>query len=214
MGLDVTMDAAAGWTAILPVKALADAKSRLHVPAAPSLALAFLSDALAAVAATPTVSEIIVATSDPGVADIANAAGATVVDDTGHPGINAAAAHAARSRPATGGVVVMVSDLPCLTSPALATALRLATLHRTAFLPDLAGDGTTMWFSQDGVVATAFGPQSRAAHTALGCVDLATRHPVNTASLRAARCDVDTVAALDEARALGVGPATAAALRA
>jgi len=200
-------DDASGWSAVIPVKALDAAKSRMSaaVPAG-ELAFAFFADTLAAVTACPTVSEVLVATEDARVGAWARATGCQVVPDGAHPGINAAVAWAAEHRRATGGVAVVVSDLPCLTPAALASVLREAAGHGTSFLADADGTGTAMWFSSDGrEIATCFGVDSRAAHVRAGAVDLARSRPDLTDSWTSARRDVDTATALLSAVDEGLG---------
>lgn len=214
--------AAGGWAVILPVKGLTAAKSRLAAGAQPAgeLALAFFLDAMSAALATPRVERVIVATGDDRVRASAEAAGALVIDDAGHPGINAAARWAAEcwagtSNSTAGNMAVMVSDLPCLTPEALDAALELAEAHPTSFVADLDGTGTTLWCSTSGhAVDPHFGVQSRSAHVAAGAVDLVTAHPSACARLEPARCDVDTEAALARAQGLRPGPASLAVLSA
>jgi 2-phospho-L-lactate guanylyltransferase len=202
MGLDVPVPA---WTVVLPVKGLGEAKSRLAVDGS-GVARAFLVDVLAAAAGCSQVAEVVVATHDPAVGALARNAGARVFDDSGHPGINAAAAQAA-SR-ARGPVAVVVSDLPCLTSDDLSAVLVAAADHERAFVRDADGTGTTMLLAVDpNRLRPAFGPGSAAAHEATGAVDLAATH-----AWPRARRDVDTAEALADAVALGVGPATRSVL--
>lgn len=209
------MDPVATWTVVIPVKALPAAKSRLAVGAPAALALAFLRDTLAAVLATPAVARVVVVTSDETVTQVARDLGALVVDDSLHPGINAAARHGAESAIPGTATAVVVSDLPCLRPETLTIALGAAGLHPCAFLADLEGIGTTMWFGGvDAPVAPRFGRDSRAAHADSGAVDLVAAHPDLAEPLTAARLDIDTADALEHARAVGVGAATAAALAA
>ena len=210
-------DAPHAWSVVLPVKVLSAAKSRLAagVPAPGELALAFFLDALAAAVETPRVGRVVVATSDDRVRASAESLGAVVIDDDGHPGINAAAqwgaAHCGHGR----GVAVIVSDLPCLTPLSLETALAAAEQHATSFLADLDGTGTTIWCATaPNAVDPHFGSDSRSAHLASGAVDLVAEHTEALQDLERARCDVDTDQALQRARDLGVGPATLAALSA
>lgn len=199
----------------MPVKMLSVAKSRLvDADAAPAeLALAFFTDTLTAVAATAAVTDIVVVTADAQVRRIAEEAGARVVDDAEHPGINAAAAAGAACATAGNGIAVLVSDLPCLSPGALSTALDLAACHPTCFVADADGTGTTMWFTRvDAPVITRFGPDSRAAHADAGAVDLVDRHPEHVDTLAPARLDIDTSSALERAVTTGVGTATANAL--
>lgn len=195
---------------IIPVKALSRAKTRLVSPDSgnASLAFAFFQDALAAVTASADVRSTVVATNDPVVAAWASEQGADVVDDSAADGINAAATHAARTLGLSGPVAVVVSDLPCLIPAALDAVLELAAAHRSSFVRDAAGSGTTMWLSTDGAVDSRFGPESAAAHAAAGAVDLVTSS--TTPLLALARRDVDTSDDLATARALGVGRYTAA----
>lgn len=196
---------------IIPVKALTRAKTRLGSaePANAALALAFFQDALSAVQSTAAVRSTVVATSDPVVAAWAAERGAVMVDDSSADGINAAAAHAARMVAVDGPVAVVVSDLPCLTAPAVDAVLSLARHHRSSFVRDAAGSGTTMWMSTDGAIDSRFGPESAAAHLGAGATDLiAAAEP---AILALARRDVDTSDDLAAARTLGVGRYTAAA---
>ena len=207
----------AEWTVVIPVKALPHAKTRLagDVDTPADLAVAFLRDTLAAVRITPSVARIVVVTADPVVAGLAEGAGATVVDDSAHPGINPAARHGAERRSPGSAIAVIVSDLPCLTPAALTAALEAAAGHAHAFLADLDGTGTTMWFADaDAPVEPRFGQHSRAAHADAGDVDLVAVHPALGDPLLPARLDIDTVAALDLAVTVGVGAATTEALAA
>ena len=222
MGLDEAVappetDATSTWSVVFPVKVLAAAKSRLAAgtPAPGELALAFFLDALAAAVATPRVGQVVVATSDARVRASAESVGAVVIDDASHPGINAAARWAAAHCDDGRGVAVLVSDLPCLTPQSLETALRAAEGHATSFLADLDGTGTTLWCATaPHAVDPHFGIDSRQAHRRAGAVDLVAEHPAAVAELEPARRDVDTDSALQRARAVGVGPATAATLSA
>lgn len=214
MGLDAAVGA---WTVVMPVKVLSAAKTRLtDTDAAPAaLALAFFTDTLSAVLATPAVAGAVVVTADARVRLLAESAGAVVVDDAAHPGINAAAQWGASHRVDGTGSAVVVSDLPSLTPAALTAALGLAGLSPTSFLADADDTGTTMWFAApDQPIDPRFGPHSRRAHRESGAVDLVIAHTEHTAALWAARLDIDTADALERALAAGVGPATTHALTA
>lgn len=209
------MSADRRWTAIVPVKDFRAAKSRLRAAEVPSdlLARAFLEDLLGVLSTSSTITEVLVATHDAAVEDVAAAAGATTVDDRAHPGINAAAAHAASLRRPGTGVAVFVSDLPCLTGSAVAQVLDLACAHRTSFVADADGTGTSVWLSPEGAgLPSHFGSASRQAHIAAGAVDLVQAHPDAAPLLLSARLDVDTAPALERAVAHGVGPRSAALL--
>ncbi|MHB1213130.1 MAG: 2-phospho-L-lactate guanylyltransferase, partial [Candidatus Nanopelagicales bacterium] len=205
------------WTVVMPVKSLSLSKTRLdpgRVGAGESRALAFFLDTAGAVRCTDAVDRVVVASADPVVAAAAQALGCAVIDDEGHPGINAAAAWAGSRIGASSGTAVIVSDLPCLTPDALAAVLGAVPGTGTAFVPDASGAGTTMWMAAGSApVDRRFGPESAAAHRAAGAVDLAEAAGPH-ASIAAARRDVDTDADLAAAVALGVGPHTRAILAA
>jgi 2-phospho-L-lactate guanylyltransferase len=202
------------WAVVIPVKQLAAAKSRIDardVPSVEALALAFLQDTATAALACRSVAQVLVATSDERVSAWATAHGCTVVNDNGYPGINAAARHAAGYADDGLGVAVMVSDLPCLTPAGLTAVLVAAAPFAASFLADAPGAGTTIWAASPGVaVDPSFGPDSRRAHVMAGAVDLVAGH-AGSADWRTARRDIDTVADLEDARLIGLGPATLAA---
>lgn len=188
-----------GWSVIVPVKRLDEAKSRFtdsyDDPAL--LAQAFLEDVLDIVAMVPRVRRTIVTTSDSRAAAIAIEHGAMIVDDSDSPGINAAAAQASHQRAAHTAVAVLVSDLPWLTAPALDTALSLGEEHETSFIADHDGLGTTLWMSAStSGQSSHFGRGSRDAHARSGAVDLIAVHPHRAAELDPVRRDADTANAL------------------
>lgn len=205
-------DATDGWTAIIPVKPLSLAKSRLRVPGVDvaDLALAFLNDVLTATTGTARIAETLVVSADPSVAQAASARGATPVDDTGHDGINAAARWAASRRTGSGGLLVVVADLACLTATSLGRVLAAAEEHRASFVADAEGTGTSMWLARDPTAqGPHFGPDSRAEHRASGAFDLVAAAAGGVGPWLPARLDVDTPADLDRARILGLGAAAA-----
>ena len=80
----MTESARYGWTVLLPVKVLAQAKSRLAVLAGDrrhELALALASDTVSAVAACPQVARVIVVTSDPLAGSRLSALGAQIIPE-------------------------------------------------------------------------------------------------------------------------------------
>lgn len=224
----MTDSARFSWTVLLPVKVLAQAKSRLAVLAGDrrhELALALASDTVAAVVACPQVARVIVVTSDPvagprlsrlgariipeaprAAADRTQAAGASP-DGTQHP-LNAALLHgaavAARRWPGT-GLAALTADLPALRPAELTAALRAASdAAGSAFVPDAAGLGTTMYaVGPGGEFRPMYGGASRARHAASGALELALE------GIAGLRQDVDTPDDLRAAVALGVGPRTA-----
>ncbi|MDP1876517.1 MAG: 2-phospho-L-lactate guanylyltransferase [Actinomycetota bacterium] len=207
----------ASWTVVMPVKSLSLSKTRLdpdRVGAGESRALAFFLDTASAALCTDAVARVVVASADPVIAAAAGALGCDVVDDDGHPGINAAAAWAATVLGVSADTAVIVSDLPCLTPSALTAVLRAVPETGASFVPDASGTGTTMWIAAGSVpIDCEFGPDSAAAHRAAGAVDLADETGPH-APIASARRDVDTDADFAAALALGVGPHTRALLEA
>lgn len=194
-----------GWGVVLPLKLLAQAKTRLGAygeVGRAELALAFASDVVEAVLACPVVHRVLVVTDDPHAAEVLARPGAQVVPDRPAGGLNGALEHGEvllrRWNPAL-GIAALAADLPALRPDDLAAAL--AAVRVRGFVPDTAGLGTTMLAAAGAPLAPAFGPGSGARHRASGADEL--RAP------DALRRDVDTPADLQEALRLGVGPCTA-----
>jgi 2-phospho-L-lactate guanylyltransferase len=186
------------WTAVVPIRSWTTGKSRLDLSDADREAVsrAFALDVIDVLLSSPDVDEVVVVTSDDDVR--ASLDGCTFVDDPG-TGLNDAVAAGATSR---SRVVVVPSDLPCLTVETLAEVLRLADAHVHSFCTDADGDGTTLVVSHDpSSLLTSYGDGAAAAHRAAGLVPL-------PAAPAEARRDVDTVTHLREAQALGVGQRT------
>ena len=219
----MTESARYGWTVLLPVKVLAQAKSRLAQLAGErrhALALALASDTVAAAAACPEVARVIVVTSDSVAGPRLSALGALIVpeaaggvapapsaDGSQRP-LNAAllgGAAVAAARWPESGLAALTADLPALRPAELARALRAASdAGRPAFVPDAAGVGTTLYAVLPGREFTPmYGGASRARHAAGGAVELALD------GIAGLRQDVDTPDDLRAAVALGVGPRTA-----
>lgn len=201
------------WTLVIPLKPLVRAKSRLSDTASdglrPHLALAFAQDTVAAAAACRAVCDVVVVTNDALAGRELSVLGAGIVPDTPTAGLNAALAHAAavvrRECPRT-AVAALNADLPALRSDELARVLDAAGNWPRAFLADSAGTGTTLLAAAPGTeLRPAFGPASRARHTASGAVEL------TLSGVDSVRQDVDTGDDLRAALALGVGTHTAAA---
>jgi 2-phospho-L-lactate/phosphoenolpyruvate guanylyltransferase len=226
----MTEPARYGWTVLLPVKVLAQAKSRLAVLAGErrhEIALAVAADTVSAVVACSEVARVIVVTSDPVAGPTLRSLGARVIpeaprgarrrDDQAGPRsnpdgsqhqLNAAllrgAAVALRRWPGT-GLAALTADLPALRPAELAEALRaVADTGGAAFVPDAAGLGTTMYAVVPGAeFRPMYGGASRARHAAGGATELALD------DIAGLRQDVDTPDDLRAAVALGVGPRTA-----
>ncbi|MEU2585115.1 2-phospho-L-lactate guanylyltransferase [Streptomyces avermitilis] len=201
------------WTLVVPLKALARAKSRLADTAGdglrPGLALAFAQDTVAAALASAAVRDVAVVTGDVVAGRELAALGARIVADEPAGGLNAALAHAAavvRSWRPDSGVAALNADLPALRPAELARVLEAAVEFPRAFLPDAAAIGTTLLAAAPGrELLPAFGTDSRARHRASGAVEL------GLGRVDSVRQDVDTGDDLRAALALGVGPRTAAA---
>ncbi|MEV0640324.1 2-phospho-L-lactate guanylyltransferase [Streptomyces sp. NPDC050619] len=201
------------WTLVIPLKALARAKSRLsdtaHDGLRPGLALAFAQDTVAAALACPSVKDVAVVTNDALAGRELGAMGARIVPDEPSGGLNAALAHAeavVRTTRPQSAVAALNADLPALRPLELARVLDAATEFPRAFLPDAAAIGTTLLAAIAGrELRPLFGTDSRARHRASGAAELA------LAAVDSVRQDVDTGDDLRAALALGVGPRTAAA---
>ncbi|MDD7941201.1 2-phospho-L-lactate guanylyltransferase [Actinomycetospora lutea] len=212
---------------VVPVKELRRAKSRLAPAVADlpgddadreqahhALALALARDTLAAARSARRVGRLVVVTTES--AERLGGAGEPreVVHDEGG-GLNAAVrageAHLRRGRHdrEARAVAALQADLPSLRPEELDDALaRAAALFAggadAAVVADHDGTGTTLLIAAPGrALRPRFGPGSARAHVRGGAVALDGHWP-------GLRSDVDTVADLGRARALGTGPATRA----
>jgi 2-phospho-L-lactate guanylyltransferase len=202
----MTDSAQIAWSVLMPVKVLAQAKSRLAGLAGPrrgELALALALDTATAVLGCGEVARVIVITDD----QVAGAAlaglGALVVPDEPRDGLNAAlrhgAAHATSRWPGS-GTAALSADLPALRPAEIGRALRAAAAWPSAFVADAAGDGTTLYTAAPGAAfEPAFGLASRSRHAAGGAAEL------DLDGIPGLRRDVDTPADLRGAVALGLG---------
>jgi 2-phospho-L-lactate guanylyltransferase len=199
------------WSLVIPVKVLAHAKTRLAIIAGPyraDLALAMAADTVAAGLACPAVAHVLVVTDDERAAALLAGLGAEVAPDLPGQGLNPALRHgaevAARRWPGT-GTAALAADLPALRPAELGHALREAAAWPTAFLPDAAGTGTTLYAARPGVpFLPRFGQGSAASHRATGAAELP------GSGLASVRRDVDAASDLRAAAELGLGPRTAA----
>ncbi len=206
----MTDNALTTWSVLMPVKVLAEAKSRLAGLAGPrrgELALALACDTVTAVLGADAAARVIVITDDQVAGASLAALGALVVPDEPRDGLNAAlrhgAAHAAARWPGS-GMAALSADLPALRPEQIGQALRAAAAWPTAFVADAAGDGTTLYTAAPGAAfRPAFGLASRARHAAGGAVEL------DLDGIPGLRRDVDTPSDLRGAVALGLGPHSA-----
>jgi 2-phospho-L-lactate guanylyltransferase len=199
------------FAAIVPIRSWTTGKSRLGLDDGQraSLARAFALDVVEVLKESPDIARVLVVTSDDDVRAAMD--GVDVVPDDGRSqddAVSRGCEHAVAG--GSRAVVVVPSDLPCLTAAALAEVVRMNVSmpggHAHAFCPDSEGDGTSIVVSRDASsLVTAYGPGSAAAHESAGLV------PLLEAPLQARR-DVDTLAHLREAESMGVGPRTAAAI--
>ncbi len=188
--------------AVVPAKLGAAVKTRLGAILSPAarheLARAMLSDVLAALAGVRALAGTAVVTRDDAVAAIATAHGATALRETQGGGLNAAVGEAiARCRAAgASGVVVVMGDLPCLTTEEIELVLERLPERGVVAVPSLDGSGTNVLALRppDALPATCFGPDSLRRHRAAasaGGVELV------TCVVQGAALDVDTAADLD-----------------
>lgn len=199
-------------TAVVPVKRLASAKSRLAVPEndRQALALAFAVDTISSLLDSALVVDVLVVASDPPAVRRLQSLGVRVVADPG-TGLGGAIAGGIRAattwRPGTGTAVVP-ADLPCLRATDVTQVVSQALATQGAFVPDRSGAGTTLVIHPAGCHArTRYGPASAAAHRAIGLQAL------HDAPVRA-RHDVDTLDDLEAAASLGAGAETLAVVQA
>lgn len=207
-------EAPLAWSLVVPVKVLAQAKSRLTGLAderRSRLALAMAGDTIAAAIRADVVAVVLVVTDDPEVAGTARDLGAIVLADEPAAGLNEAVRHGAgyaRDHWPDRGVAGLAADLPALCPGELTTALTAAARRGVAFVPDASGTGTTLYAAVPGAqFRPRFGTLSQRRHLADGAAEIATGRP-----LAGLRRDVDTIDDLRQAAALGLGPRTRAVL--
>ena len=200
----------AHWTAVIGVKRLSAAKSRLRGAVSDewhqALALAMVRDTVTAVLRSAEVGRLVVVTDDPAAAAAVTALGAEAVSDHPAAGLNAAFRYGADTVAGLAGPrVALAGDLPALTGADLGAALRMAV--RRSFVADAAGTGTVLLATPAGVpLEPRFGVGTAAAHAASGARALVSDWP-------GLRQDVDTPADLHEVLTLGAGAYTCALLR-
>jgi 2-phospho-L-lactate guanylyltransferase len=207
----MAVDTPLTWSVVIPVKVLAIAKSRLaglDDADRRALALAMAADTVAAAISCPLVGAVVVVSDDPAVAAEVSPLGAVATADTPGAGLNraltAGAEYAAERWPGH-GLAALLADLPALSARELTAALTPAAAEAQAFVADAAGSGTTLYTARQGKqFMPRFGPRSRTLHQQAGAIEL---NPPGIAGLRQ---DVDTLADLRAAAAIGLGRRTAA----
>jgi len=170
--------------------------------------MAMAADTVVAALAAPSVVRVVVVSDDELAVRRLSTLGAVVVPDAPDAGLNLALAHgiaAAREKSGDGPVATLSADLPALTGETLDAAL--AMVRRLAVVADSDGTGTTLLAAAAGVrLSPAYGSESFARHRASGAEDITEQ------VAQRLRLDVDTLADLQGAVALGVGSRTAAVL--
>jgi 2-phospho-L-lactate guanylyltransferase len=195
------------WTAIVPIKPWAIAKARLDLlpQHRKELARAFSLDIIDAVTSADRVGAVVIVSAERGVQALARTLNAAIVED--RPLLEAdplnravmLGAHWGRAMRPQSPVVVVPADLPAMSAAALDDALVQLEEHRSAFVPDRRGTGTTLLAARrPHQMRVAFGAASASEHRRLGHVPIASTDP-------AVRCDVDVLADLEAARSYGLG---------
>ncbi|HMZ15683.1 MAG TPA: 2-phospho-L-lactate guanylyltransferase [Mycobacterium sp.] len=200
---------------VIAVKRLADAKTRLAPVFAGGsrehVVLAMLLDTIAAARAVSALHSITIVTPDETAAAAARGLGAEVLPDPTpssdpDPLNSAILAAAAAVAGRTPNIAVLQGDLPALRSVELEEALTQGRSHRRSFVADRHGSGTAALFAFGSPLDPRFGADSAHRHRESGAVELTGPWP-------GLRCDIDTPEDLAAAERLGVGAATAEALR-
>jgi 2-phospho-L-lactate guanylyltransferase len=162
--------------AIIPVKRLSQAKRRL-APVLPAdarrqLVLVMLQEVLGALAKVEDIDAVLVVTPDDRVAEVARAAGATVLPESRAAGLNAAVKMGlayAHEHGAT-DALVLPADIPLATPDELRRIVRSAGGSgppRALLVPSHDGEGTNaLLLSPPGVLQPSFGPGSFLRHLA------------------------------------------------
>jgi 2-phospho-L-lactate/phosphoenolpyruvate guanylyltransferase len=208
-------DGAGDVALIIAVKRLAAAKTRLapvfSAATREKVVLAMLVDTLTAASGVEALGSITVVTPDDAAAAAAAELGAGVLADPTPDGdadpLNNAIAAAERAvAGAFSNIVVLQGDLPALQTQELAEAIAAARQHRRSFVADRLATGTAALCAFGAALDPQFGPDSCARHRRSGAIEL-------TGAWPGLRCDVDTPADLAAARRLGIGAATARAIK-
>jgi 2-phospho-L-lactate guanylyltransferase len=206
------MTAGSSAAAVIAIKPMEHAKSRLAVPnpLRRRLAWTMALDTLSALCrALP---HVLVVSDQPALEARLRRAGLAVevISESGHVGINSALTRGALRLHAQGftSILACVGDLPALRSESVARVLDASRDHPRSFVADASGVGTTMLVAHGVKLTPQFQGRSAAAHHASGAVSLAAE--AIGSPVADARCDVDTEVDLAAAIELGVGPATSA----
>lgn len=166
----------AGTFAIVPVKALADAKRRLAPALAPSerrrLVLTMLEDVLALLGEIPSIARVLVVTPDAEVAAAAACHGAGVVSEDGPSDLNAAVRRGLAQAHGLGAqrALVIPADVPLATQAEIRSILASApagSKPQVVIVPSEDGDGTNaMLLAPPEAMRPEFGEGSFVRHVA------------------------------------------------
>ena len=203
--------------AVLPIKSLGAAKSRLgarlDAEARTELAHAMLCDVLEALGRARELDEVAVVTGDPRAAAAGREHGAEIVEDADGAGQSHAAGLGIARALAVGcdRVLLVPGDTPLLSAEDVDELLARSAAARlgAAIVPDRHGTGTNaLALSPPGAIPPSFGPGSRARHERSARAAGVAHAIERVASLGH---DVDTPEDLDAlaARLREAGPATA-----
>lgn len=161
-------------TAIVPVKALSEAKRRLAGVLTPALrerlVLTMLADVLAALASAPSIAQVLVVTPDPRVARQAREAGATPLVERAATDLNAAIREGLAEAAREGATVALVvpADVPLVSIAEIEGLAAAARVHAAPFallVPDLGRGGTNaLLLSPPAGLDPHFGAESLARH--------------------------------------------------
>jgi len=195
----------------IPVNHLGLTKTRLLVPQQlrEHLVIAFLIDTVQAALHSPAVRTVTVITDDTAAQQAARRAGAdSFSPQLPHPGLNRDLTAFANTTCGEQPLAVLLADLPALKPAELTAALAECAWHRAAFAADQQQSGTTLLYSERAKwLRPAFGNRSARRHHTTGA------HPLSNVG-PGLRRDVDTLADLITARALGAGTHTTAEIHA
>jgi 2-phospho-L-lactate/phosphoenolpyruvate guanylyltransferase len=204
-----------GWSVVVPLKPLQQAKSRLLALPAPlrqALVVAMSRDVCDAVLACQDVHEVLVVTRDPRWRSRLCRPRVRFLADSPTDSLNDALRRGAADCRTTRhgcGVASLTADLPALRPQELGRALSEGGATPTSFVPDAHGEGTTLFAARSGAeFCPQYGIGSRVRHIEAGARE------VLLPGLDGIRQDVDTVEDLKLARALGLGPHTRAVVSA
>lgn len=159
--------------ALLPIKRLQNAKSRLAPFLGPgerrSLMRAMLGDVLATLSRVKTLGGILVVTGDEEVAAIAAQAGAVTIADPIEGGVNSAVQrgidwlHVNRKA----GMMVVPADVPFVTVPEIEAVLRAMKASPVVIVPATRDGGTNIFaIAPPSLIRPAYGPASFLRHVA------------------------------------------------